>query len=386
MLGGKFFRVFPRKEICNCLIISVKEVESSVSWTCVNREREKLANGEKCSHLPSHFCCLSLLGDETWKQSHRVCLQTLPRSVPLLTQSKTQSLALVSESLRVPYMHTHTRVPPFWPHVPPLAYALCCSPPFSWPHLAYSLLPQAFILPSSLWTAVPKMAAWLAPLTPSGLRVGTIFPEGHTTHYIKHTHTLTARLCHHALLSLFFIAFLYYFGLSPPLECNRHTSRVCSIQCLPPEPTTAPGMHSTLWTFVQWIHVAWTRTALTLPYTEKTQHSKVCIQKNELHRREIIHTIIEEIIKEHVFLVHFKWDSVCTDLMHVGSSGRFALCFQKESGVFLLCEVVTLLNWTVGVVIRKRFTHSPRMRYKFVDIHRTWIWHISSVVVHVSQL
>lgn len=193
--------------------------------------------------------------------------------------------------------------------------------------------------------------------------------------YKAHTHTLTAGLCHHALLSLFFIAFLYYFGLSPPLECNRHTSRVCSIQCLPPEPTTAPGMHSTLWTFVQWIHVAWTRTALTLPYTEKTQHSKVCIQKNELHRREIIHTIIEEIIKEHVFLVHFKWDSVCTDLMHVGSSGRFALCFQKESGVFLLCEVVTLLNWTVGVVIRKWFTHSPRMRYKFVDIHRTWIWH-----------
>lgn len=33
--------------------------------------------------------------------------------------------------------------------------------------------------------------------------------------------------------------------------------------------------------------------------------------------------------------------------------GIFSLCFQKDSAIFPLCEVITLLNWTVDVVIRK---------------------------------
>lgn len=39
--------------------------------------------------------------------------------------------------------------------------------------------------------------------------------------------------------------------------------------------------------------------------------------------------------------------------------------------VIPLCEVITLLNWMVALVIRKWFTHSPRGRHNFLDTLRT---------------
>lgn len=163
----------------------------------------------------------------------------------------------------------------------------------------------------------------MTALTPSGPRLQTTLTEGQSTRDRKHTCILTAHLCHHAPLSLFFIAFLYCFGLSPAPEYNPRTSRLCSIPC------AAPRAYNSAWNTQHAVNICSVNshcsnpTALTLPCTEKTQHSQVCIQKSGLHRREIIHAFIEEITKEHVFSVHFKWDSACADLMHVGSPEGF---------------------------------------------------------------
>lgn len=81
---------------------------------------------------------------------------------------------------------------------------------------------------------------------------------------------------------------------------------------------------------------------------------------------------MECFFKKQFFLAHLKWIQFAQIKCMCKSPGIFSLFSEGFSYyVILLCEVITLLNWTVDVVIRKWFTYSPRGRYNFFNTLRT---------------
>lgn len=199
--------------VFNRLAVSVKEVKSWMSWTRVSKKKGKIANSEKHWNLFPISTChyLEMKHRSNWKETFPLCLQN-PLVIPFSHILEPKGPPRPA-SRRLSHAHTHTHR---------LPQPVSCRPytwPCSWAHSVYSLLPQAFALVSSFWTAVPHVAAWPTPLTPSGLCYpcpvsdGVLWPCC-VKHCIKHTCTLTAPFCPHILLLFFFIAFLPYLFLT----------------------------------------------------------------------------------------------------------------------------------------------------------------------------
>lgn len=139
------------------------------------------------------------------------CLSPNSPVTSLVTQSKTQSLALAHISCTPTRAHTCA----FLPLASRASTCLHPAPPrpCSRPRRLPGCLGPSHLLPLFGWLA-PQIAALLAPLTPSGFRAHAVSSEGHITQHVKHRCALAARLCHHALLLFFFLAFLYCPGLA----------------------------------------------------------------------------------------------------------------------------------------------------------------------------